>query len=166
MEKSLCYLNKCCRNCGLDRRADPQMNRLIHPFSQLVTPLRLFLVKALRRTKVFIITLDKRASLCGGCGQGVWIMWLSAVSLCFHAVWRPPWPVSERPASPVPAWSLCSWSWLLWGCQPKTSACWSLLTGCCKCEQDTMETTVIFASSVSVNTLGAPEELLPCWRVW
>lgn len=99
-----------------------------------MTFLTLFLVLALGGAAVFSTLLTRWTAGCGGCG---WWMWLSALLLCFHPVWPPPWLVSEQLASPVLAWWLCSWFWLLWGCRPKTSACWWLLIGCCKFEQDT-----------------------------
>lgn len=48
---------------GSDRGTNPQMNRFIHP--------TVFLVQGPRRAEVFIITLERRTSVCGGCGQGV-----------------------------------------------------------------------------------------------
>lgn len=103
---------------------------------------------------VFSILLTRWTTGCGGCG---WKMWLSALLLCFHPVWPPPWLVSEQPASPVLAWWLCSWFWLLWGCRPKTSACWLLLIGCCKFEQDTNEASVfdiLFGAQEEVRSSG------------
>lgn len=162
---------------GLTGGADPLINPLIHPIRHTVTSLffynerptflPLFLILAQCGAAVFIILLSRWTTGCEGCG---WRMWLSALLLCFHPVWPPPWLVSEQPASPVPAWWLCSWFWLLWGCRPKTSACWSLLIGCCKFKQDVrllcLKFYSISASSVYLcNTLGAQGEVRSCWRV-
>lgn len=47
-------------------------------------------------------------------------------------VWPPPWPVSELPVFPVLDWLPCCWSWRLWACLLRTSACSSPSTGCCE----------------------------------
>lgn len=140
--KKFCH-NRTFLEEGLTGGADPLINPLIHSIHHTVTSLffynerptflPLFLILAQYGSGIFIILLTRWTTGCGGCG---WRMWLSALLLCFHPVWPPPWLVSEQPASPVPAWWLCSWFWLLWGCRPKTSACWSLLIGCCKFKQD------------------------------
>lgn len=141
---------------SLNGQADPQPNPLIHPISHILSPLFFFTGETLElfsrsssynylpHTSTFLIQgpphyIQSVVSWLWRMWMGQLWMWLSGVLLCFHPVWPPPWPVSEQPVSPVPAWWRCSWSWLLWGCQPKTSACWSLLTGCCKFKQDRNE---------------------------
>lgn len=59
--------------------------------------------------------------------------------LVLPSVWQPRWPVLELPVSPVLDLWQCSWSSRRLGFQLRISASWSLSTGCCKFNINTVD---------------------------
>lgn len=96
----------------------------------------MFLTINLTVNWVFLIKVGNRSLIC----FLVWLirhfdrLWfvLLLSERVFPSVWQPPWPVSELPVSPVPDLWRCFWSSRRLGCPLRTSASWSLSTGCCK----------------------------------
>lgn len=86
----------------------------------------MFLTINLTVNWVFLIKVGNRRHF-----DRLWFVLLLSERV-FPSVWQPPWPVSELPVSPVPDLWRCFWSSRRLGCPLRTSASWSLSTGCCK----------------------------------